>query len=163
MKRLRQLISNFSTVLLSSPFLRPLPRQSFPDSLASKALSSMSASRQIRFSIQKDQAAPAAELSDAIRRATGFVLGMQEPEQGFWADELEADSTLTSEYILLRYFLGRVDRQKQDKAIRYLRNTQLPDGGWAIHYGGPSEISASVKAYFALKLAGVPADEAFMK
>jgi len=126
-------------------------------------LSSTAASRENRFPIEKSKNVPAAELSDSIDRAASFVLGMQEPEQGYWADELESDSTLTTEYVMLCDFLGKVDRQKQAKAVQYLRNTQLPDGGWAIYYGGPSEISASVKAYFALKLAGVSAEEDFMK
>jgi squalene-hopene/tetraprenyl-beta-curcumene cyclase len=153
MKKLKKLISNLSTALLSSHFLRPIPRQSFPDSLSARVLP-------LRGKTQTD---PSADLSDAIKRSINFVLGMQDPEQGYWADELEADSTLTSEYILLRYFIGRVDHEKQAKAVQFLRSTQLPDGGWSIYYGGPSEISASVKAYFAMKLAGVSAEEPFMK
>jgi len=113
--------------------------------------------------MEKTQTDSSTDLSVAIHRASNFILGMQEPEQGYWADELEADSTLTSECIMLRYFLGKVDRQKQAKAIRYLRDTQLPDGGWAIYHGGPSEISASIKAYFALKLAGVSPQEPFLE
>ena len=163
MKNLKKFISHLSTAFLSSPFLRPLPRQSFPDSHTAKVLPLRGASRQGRFPVQKNQADPSADLSDTIHRAINFILGMQEPEQGYWADQLEADSTLTSEYIMLRYFLGKIDLQKQDKAVQYLRSTQLPDGGWAIHYGGPSEISASVKAYFAMKLAGISPEEAFMK
>lgn len=163
MKKIRQLISHLSTALLNAPFLRPLPRQSFPDTLAPKVLPPRVFSRRDRFSLEKVQTHPSMDLSVAIHRATSFVLGMQEPEQGYWADELEADSTLTSEYIMLRYFLGKVDRQKQAKAVQYLRDTQLPDGGWAIYHGGPSEISASIKAYFALKLAGVSPHEPFMQ
>ena len=81
---------------------------------------------------------------------------------GFWVAELEADTTLTSEYLMLRRFLDLTEPEKERKAVRYLTATQLPDGGWPIYYGGPSEISASVKAYFALKLSGVPQDEPFM-
>jgi squalene-hopene/tetraprenyl-beta-curcumene cyclase len=63
---------------------------------------------------------------------------------------------------MLRRFLGLRDADRERKAVRYLRDVQLPDGGWSIYYGGSSEISASVKAYFALKLAGVSADEPCM-
>ena len=83
----------------------------------------------------------------------------QHASEGYWVAELEADTTLTAEYLLLRRFLDRVDPERERKAVRYLRAMQLPDGGWPIFYGGPSEISASVKAYFALKLSGISADE----
>jgi squalene-hopene/tetraprenyl-beta-curcumene cyclase len=87
---------------------------------------------------------------------------MQDP-QGFWVAELETDSTLTSEYLMLRHFLGKVDETKQRKAVAYLRETQLPEGGWNIYYGGPNHLSTTVKAYFALKLSGHSPDEPFMR
>ncbi len=102
-----------------------------------------------------------AVLDEAIRRSQQWLLGRQE-EAGFWVHELEADTTLTSEYLMLRRFLSVRDPEKERKAVRYLIETQLPEGGWPIYHGGPAEISASVKAYFALKLAGVPATEPFM-
>ncbi|MCX5721515.1 MAG: squalene--hopene cyclase [Nitrospirae bacterium] len=101
-------------------------------------------------------------LDDAVRRSQAWFLFRQHESEGYWVAELEADTTLTSEYILLRRFLDRVDPERERKAVRYLRAMQLPDGGWPIFYGGPSEISASVKAYFALKLSGIPADEPYM-
>jgi squalene-hopene/tetraprenyl-beta-curcumene cyclase len=101
-------------------------------------------------------------VDEAIRRSQHWLLGRQNPREGFWVAELEADATLTSEYLMLRRFLDRVDPEREREALRYLRATQLPDGGWSIYYGGPSEISASVKAYFALKLAGTAPDEPFM-
>ena len=100
-------------------------------------------------------------IDEAIRRSKSWLLKRQDAE-GFWVAELEADTTLTSEYLMLRRFLNLVEPEKERKAVRYLTATQLPDGGWPIYYGGPSEISASVKAYFALKLSGVSADEPFM-
>lgn len=99
-------------------------------------------------------------IDDAIRRSQSWFLSKQHPTEGYWVAELEADTTLTSEYLMLRRFLDCVDPIKEDKAVRYLRTMQLPDGGWPIYYGGPAEISASVKAYFALKLSGVPASDA---
>ncbi|HSL05969.1 MAG TPA: prenyltransferase/squalene oxidase repeat-containing protein, partial [Nitrospiraceae bacterium] len=101
-------------------------------------------------------------LDDAVRRSQAWFLSRQHASEGYWVAELEADTTLTSEYLLLRRFLDRVDPERERKAVGYLRAMQLPDGGWPIFYGGPSEISASVKAYFALKLSGVSVDEPFM-
>lgn len=101
-------------------------------------------------------------LGEAIEQARARLLAMQDPA-GFWVAELEADSTLTSEYIMLRYLLGKVDETKLRKAAAYLRDTQLPDGGWNIYYGGPSHLSTTVKAYFALKLIGHSKEEPFMR
>src|SRR5215831_114245 len=101
-------------------------------------------------------------IDDAVRRSQAWFLGRQHATEGYWVAELEADTTLTSEYLMLRRLLDRVDPERERKAVRYLRSAQLPDGGWPIYYGGPSEISASVKAYFALKLSGVSGDEPFM-
>ncbi len=100
-------------------------------------------------------------VDEAIRRSQAWFFNRQHAE-GYWVAELEADTTLTSEYLMLRRFLDCVDLGREEKAVRYLKSMQLPDGGWPIYYGGPAEISASVKAYFALKLSGVPADEPFM-
>ena len=101
-------------------------------------------------------------IDDAIRRSQASLLARQDAREGFWVAELEADTTLTSEYLMLRRFMGVTDLERERKAVRYLRASQLSDGGWPIYHGGPSEISASVKAYFALKLAGVPAHEPYM-
>src|SRR5215470_11518142 len=102
-------------------------------------------------------------IDDAVRRSQAWFLARQHVSEGYWVAELEADTTLTAEYLMLRRFLDRVDPERERKAVHYLRAMQLPDGGWPIFYGGPSEISASVKAYFALKLSGIPADEPFMR
>jgi len=101
-------------------------------------------------------------VDDAVRRAQQWLLKCQSPE-GYWVHELEADTTLTSEYLMLRRFLGLEDQEKERKAVRTLIDAQLPEGGWPIYHGGPAEASASVKAYFALKLAGVSAEEPFMQ
>ncbi len=73
---------------------------------------------------------------------------------GHWCAELEGDSILESEYALLLWFLGRGDDPRVQSAAAYLRNKQLAEGGWALYPGGPPDVSGSVKAYFALKLAG---------
>ena len=101
-------------------------------------------------------------LNDSIGRAQEYLLSLQHPE-GYWLGELEADSTLTSEYIMLRHFLRRVDRDRERKAANYLKAKQLPDGGWDLFPGGASDISATVKAYFAFKLMGYSPDDACMR
>ena len=74
--------------------------------------------------------------------------------EGFWVGELEADTTLESDYIFFLYVLGLLDNRRCVKLANYIRRRQLPDGGWNIYAGGPSELNATVKAYVALKLAG---------
>ncbi|MBI2554186.1 MAG: squalene--hopene cyclase [Candidatus Rokubacteria bacterium] len=97
-------------------------------------------------------------VDQAIQRAQEFVLSTQAPD-GHWRGELEADSTVTSEYLLLCHLLDRVDRERERKAVRYLRAHQLPDGGWPLYESGPADLSATIKAYFALKLAGVSPED----
>ncbi len=89
----------------------------------------------------------------AILRTRGWLLGQQHSE-GYWVGELEGDTILESETILLLTFLGREDSELAQGAAQYLLEKQLPGGGWAMYPGGGVEISGSVKAYFALKLTG---------
>ncbi len=100
-------------------------------------------------------------LDHALARARGNLLGLQ-VEDGHWRGELEADSVLESEYILLLHFLGRGGEERVQKLARRIRRLQLPDGGWAIYHGGPTEVSASVKAYFVLKMMGDDPDAPHM-
>ncbi len=79
---------------------------------------------------------------------------------GYWWGELEADTTLESDYILYLQILGELKSEKTAKLAKYIRDRQLPDGGWNIFYGGPSELNATVKAWVALRLAGDSADGA---
>jgi squalene-hopene/tetraprenyl-beta-curcumene cyclase len=101
------------------------------------------------------------EIANAISRAQENLLGQQRPD-GHWCGELMVDSTLCSDYVLFMHWLGEVDDALQQRCVRHILKRQLPDGGWNIYYGGPSEVNASVKAYFALKLAGHSADLPFM-
>src|SRR5215471_20300202 len=89
----------------------------------------------------------------AIERACSFLMSSQ-CEEGYWIAELEADTTLESDYIVYLHFIGRFDPARVAKLARYIRRRQLADGGWNIYFGGPSEVNATVKAYFALRLAG---------
>ncbi|HYL80025.1 MAG TPA: prenyltransferase/squalene oxidase repeat-containing protein, partial [Candidatus Acidoferrum sp.] len=97
-------------------------------------------------------------LDQTIRQGVEHLLSQQDPA-GFWVHELEADATITSEYLLLRRWLGIALPSLESKAVRHLRSIQLPDGGWPIYHNGPANLSATVKAYFALKTAGVPAGD----
>jgi len=97
----------------------------------------------------------------AIERAQGFLLRSQAGD-GHWVAELEVDSTITTEYLLFCHLLARVDRKREAKAVAYLRSRQGTDGGWNLFEGGRANLSATVKAYFALKLAGVSVDDPAM-
>ncbi len=89
----------------------------------------------------------------AIHRTRHWLLG-QQWEDGSWCAELEGDTILESETILLLAFLGHEDSELAGRCAAYLVEKQLPDGGWSMYPGGGVEVSGSVKAYFALKLSG---------
>ncbi|MBM3876991.1 MAG: squalene--hopene cyclase [Verrucomicrobia bacterium] len=91
----------------------------------------------------------------AIRRAQDHLFRIQKPE-GYWVGELMVDSTLVSDMLAFYHWWGRVDAEWQRKAVNHIFSKQLPDGGWNIYLNGPAEVNATVKAYLALKLAGVP-------
>ncbi len=105
---------------------------------------------------------PSADLADAIGRGVNHLLSLQASE-GYWLGELEADTTLESDYIFYLHILDKAEPQRVAKLANYIRRRQQPDGGWNIYFGGPSELNATVKAYFALKLAGDSADQPHMK
>jgi len=93
----------------------------------------------------------------AVDGARKYLFSLQK-EEGYWCGELGADTTLQSDYILLHTLLGTGKPERIQKAANDIINRQNSDGGWPIYEGGPSNISASVKGYFALKLAGYTAD-----
>ncbi len=101
-------------------------------------------------------------LSRALSRAAGHLFSLQAKE-GYWWAELEANTTLTSEYVYLMHMLGRVDPEREKQCRAELLSEQRPDGGWWIYYGGPSELSATVEAYVALKLTGENPDSKPMR
>ena len=97
-------------------------------------------------------------LEAALEGTRDWLLERQDDE-GYWVAELEGDTILESEYILLMTFLGREKDAVCARCARYIQDHQMPEGGWAIYPGGPVDVSASVKAYFALKLTGRSPDE----
>src|SRR5437899_1508544 len=98
-----------------------------------------------------------AHVSAAIAAARKYLFSQQTGE-GYWCGELEADTTLESDYILLHTLLGTGNTERFQKAANWILRHQNEDGGWGIYTGGPSNVSASVKAYFGLKLAGYAAE-----
>jgi squalene-hopene/tetraprenyl-beta-curcumene cyclase len=92
-------------------------------------------------------------LRRAIEQARRCLLDKQQAD-GHWVGELQGDTILESEYVLLLAFLGREEGEVCRKAARYILQKQMPEGGWNNYPGGPADLSVSVKAYFALKLTG---------
>src|SRR5215471_4891434 len=104
----------------------------------------------------------AARLDEAISRASESLIALQHSD-GHWVFELEADVTIPAEFILLQHYFGRIEPELQARIAGYIRATQSADGGWPLFYGGALDLSASVKAYFALKAAGDPVDAPHME
>ena len=99
-------------------------------------------------------AIPASTIDRSIDAATDALLGLQRPD-GHWVFELEADATIPAEYVLLRHYLAEpVDVPLETRIGAYLRRTQGEHGGWPLFHDGAFDMSASVKAYFALKMIG---------
>lgn len=92
-------------------------------------------------------------LGHSVEAATAALEALQKPD-GHWAFPLEADATIPAEYILLDHFLGTINQPLHEKMAVYLRAIQEDHGGWPLFHRGAFNISASVKAYFALKIVG---------
>src|SRR6516165_6545907 len=104
----------------------------------------------------------ARDIEQHIARATQALLDCQKAD-GHWVFELEADATIPSEYVLLRHYLGEpIDKALEAKIAVYLRRIQGAHGGWPLFHDGAFDMSASVKAYFALKMIGDPVDAPHM-
>src|SRR3712207_3677775 len=105
-------------------------------------------------------AAPLPETESSA--ATGLMA--RQRNDGHWIFELEADATIPAEYVLLRHFRGEpVDAALEGKIAAYLRRIQCDHDGWALYHGGAFDMSASVKAYFALKMIGDDPDAPHMR
>ena len=108
-----------------------------------------------------NQTAPDVMLHEAIARA-GAALARRQHADGHWLFELEADATIPAEYVLLEHFLDRIDPVLEAKIGVYLRSIQGAHGGWPLFHDGAFNLSASVKAYFALKAIGDDPDAPHM-
>jgi squalene-hopene/tetraprenyl-beta-curcumene cyclase len=124
------------------------------------SITNTSSAPQLRFGKIDDLGTRVSAAIDASRN----WLFSQQHEDGYWSGELEADTTLESDYILMHTLLGTSNQERFQKCANQILRYQNEDGGWPIYNGGPSNISASVKAYFGLKLAGYkPAHPALEK
>ncbi len=110
--------------------------------------------------VTADRRTGAAEQS--LDRATRHLLGLQH-EGGWWKGELETNVTIDSEDLFMRHYLGLLEARQAAASAAWIRSRQRPDGSWATYFGGPGDLSTSVEAYVALRLAGDPADAAHMR
>jgi len=101
------------------------------------------------------------EIDGVVEDARTWLADCQAAD-GHWAFELEADATIPAEYIFLNHFLGTIDDEVEGKLAKYLRSIQENHGGWPLYHDGDFNMSASVKAYYALKLAGDDPDAPHM-
>jgi squalene-hopene/tetraprenyl-beta-curcumene cyclase len=102
-------------------------------------------------------APPARDAAAALAAAVGYLRGLQAPA-GWWKGELATNVTMDAEDLLLREFLGIRGEQETAEAARWIRSQQRDDGSWATFEGGPGELSTTVEAWVALRLAGDPVD-----
>src|SRR6185369_11196268 len=97
------------------------------------------------------------DLLQRVERGVGNAaeaLAQRQHDDGHWAFELEADATIPAEYILLKHFLDEIDPAIEPPIVNYLKSIQGVHGGWPLFHDGDFNISASVKAYYALKICG---------
>jgi squalene-hopene/tetraprenyl-beta-curcumene cyclase len=110
---------------------------------------------------QEREHAPALETDSTISAAYEALLAQHQPD-GYWCAELQGDSILESEYILLKFILGQENDPDLPLIANYLRSLQQPDGGFNMYPGGSADLSGTVKGYFALKLMGDSPDAPHM-
>src|ERR671930_1566788 len=98
----------------------------------------------------------------ALARARDHLLSLQTP-QGWWKGELQTNVTMDAEDLLLRTFLGVLTERQLVPAAAWIRSQQRADGTWANFHGGPGDLSTTVEAYAALRLAGDPPQAEHMR
>jgi squalene-hopene/tetraprenyl-beta-curcumene cyclase len=98
----------------------------------------------------------------AVERARAHLLGLQHAD-GYWWGELESNATMTAEHLFLLCLFDRADAATKRKVATELLETQRDDGSWPVWFGGPPDLSVAVEAYYALRLAGIPADDPRME
>src|SRR5258706_6010231 len=111
---------------------------------------------------EQGKARPKPDVEQALTRATDALLALQKAD-GYWVGELQGDSILESEFILLKFILEQESDPELPLIANYLRGLQQVDGGWSLFPGGPADLAGTVKAYFALKLMGDDANAPHMQ
>ncbi|HZL54219.1 MAG TPA: squalene--hopene cyclase [Solirubrobacteraceae bacterium] len=106
--------------------------------------------------------AGAADATEALKSAREYLLSLQDPE-GWWKGELETNVTMDAEDMLLRQFLGIREEASSERSAVWIRSKQREDGSWANFHGGPGDLSTTIEAYVALRLAGDMPDAAHMR
>lgn len=112
--------------------------------------------------IYRDISPPVYRADAAVDRARGALLALQHSD-GYWVAELQGDSILESEFILMKFILQQEHDPDLPKIANFLRSLQQPHGGWSLYPGGPADLSGTSKAYFALKLLGDDPSAAHMR
>jgi squalene-hopene/tetraprenyl-beta-curcumene cyclase len=107
-------------------------------------------------------AAETAAAAATLDRGAAYLLSLQDPA-GWWKGELETNVTMEAEDLFLRHVLGIGDPATTEQTARWIRSKQRADGSWASFFGGPPELSTTVEAYAALRLAGDPADAPWLR
>jgi squalene-hopene/tetraprenyl-beta-curcumene cyclase len=102
------------------------------------------------------------DAASAVKAARQHLLSLQN-EQGWWKAELQTNVTMDAEDLLLRHYLGVLDPRRTAASARWIRRNQRADGTWATFYGGPGDLSTTVEAYVALRLAGDEPEEEHMR
>ena len=119
--------------------------------------------RAARAGIRVADPAPAGRPVDgAVAKAVAHLSGLQD-EAGWWKGDLETNVTMDAEDLLLRHVLGILEPDDTARAARWIRSQQRADGSWATFGGGPGDLSTTVEAWVALRLAGDPADARHMR
>ena len=95
----------------------------------------------------------AERVDTAVRNGAEYLLSVQ-AEEGYWHGELEADTTLESDYIYYLHVLGKAEPERIAKLANYVRRRQLEDGGWPIYPGGPSELNATTQGVLCAEACG---------
>ena len=102
---------------------------------------------------------PASDVHETLRRAVDQLISLQDPN-GWWKGELETNVSIDAEDLLLREFLGVRTEAQTVATARWIRSRQRDDGTWANYHGGPADLSTTIEAYVALRLAGdAPEDD----
>lgn len=100
--------------------------------------------------------------ADAVERGRAHLAGLQHAD-GYWWGELESNATMTAEHLFLLCLFDRADDETKRKVATELLETQRDDGSWPVWFGGPPDLSVAVEAYYALRLAGIPAEDPRME